>query len=121
MNKALAIIMILVFSPSAFAWKYITGKVDVLYVNTYGNYAETHLNKGFCFKLKDHDHYLKVKYYEDGEQKNNIQFAQSIVLAAHMSGKEIKATYVDWGSDTSCRINGGSKPAKWLENIQLLN
>ena len=120
MKKFLTFTFILALSFDVFAWKYMTGKVDVVYVNTYGNYDSTHLNNGYCFKLKGYEHYLKLRYHTDGEKHDNIQYVHSMVLAAHLSGKSLKATYVDWGSDTSCRMNGAKKPAKWLENLQML-
>jgi hypothetical protein len=98
----------------------MTGKIDVLYVNTYGNRAASYLNKGFCFKIAGYDKYLKVGYAESGEARQNLEFVQSLVLAAKLAGKEVKATYVDWGDDTSCRINGTNQAAKWLENLQIL-
>lgn len=120
MKNILFFLIIILWSKNVFAWKYATGKVEVLYVNTYGNYSEKYLNQGFCFKLEGFDHFLKIKYFETGEQENNLQFSQSIVLAAKMTEKTLKVTYVDWGDDTSCRVNGGSQAAKWLENIQIL-
>ena len=111
----------ILFSQSAFAWKYATGKVENLYVNTYGNYSAAHLNGGYCFKLEGFDHYLKIKYFESGEQANNLNIVQSMVLAAKLAGKQVKVTYVDWGDDTSCRVNGTGLPAKWLENLQVLD
>ncbi|WP_065188214.1 hypothetical protein [Shewanella woodyi] len=115
-----SLVLLMFFSISAYAWGYMTGKIDVLYVNTYGNYSSSHLNGGFCFKIVGYDHYLKVAYADSGEKLQNLEFVQSLVLAAQMSNKEVKATYVDWGNDTTCRINGTSKQAKWLENLQVL-
>ncbi|TRY33404.1 hypothetical protein [Aliiglaciecola sp. M165] len=117
----LILILTLVFSPQAFAWKYMTGKVEVFYVNTYGNYSSSYLNGGFCFKIAGYDHYLKIAYAETGEQRQNLELVQSMVMAASMADRRVKATYVDWGNDTSCRENGAQKPAKWLENLQMLN
>ena len=117
----LVLLFALVFSPQAFAWKYMTGEIEVFYVNTYGNYSAGYLNGGFCFKIAGYDHYLKVAYAESGEQRQNLELVQSMVMAASMANRQVKATYVDWGNDTSCRVNGAQKPAKWLENLQMLN
>lgn len=107
-------------SMKVYSWGYMTGKIENLYINTYGNYASSYLNSGFCFKIEGYDYYLKVSYADSGEKRQNLEFVQSLVLAAHMSNKQVKATYVDWGDDTSCRVDGNNRPAKWLENLQLL-
>lgn len=121
MNRVIALLLCVLFAPLSHAWGVATGTVEVYYVNTYGNYSETDLNGGFCFKLVGSSDYFKVAYSDSGEKKNNLLLTQSIVLTAHMSGRQLKATYVDWGPVTSCRINGTFQPAKWLENLQLLN
>lgn len=121
MKKILLLTLTILSSQSVFAWKYATGKVENLYVNTYGNYSAAHLNGGYCFKLEGFGHYLKIKYFENAEQANNLSIVQSMVLAAKLAGKEVKVTYVDWGDDTSCRVNGAALPAKWLENLQILD
>lgn len=121
MKKIVLLILLMILSSQAFAWKYTTGKVDVLYVNAYGNYSEAHLNQGYCFKLIGFDHYFKISYAESGEKYNNLQLVQSMVLAAFMADKEVRVTYVDWGEDTSCRVNGAAQTAKWIENVQVLN
>jgi hypothetical protein len=114
------VIFFFVASP-VHAWGFATGKVEVFYVNTYGNFLEGNLNGGFCFKLVGFSHYFKIAHADSGEKRSNLLLVQSMVLAAHMSGKELKATFVDWGDDASCRVNGAAQPAKWLENLQLLN
>lgn len=122
MKAFLFIVLSLMFvSTNVYAWGYATGKVDVLSVNTYGNYASTYLNKGYCFKLVGFDHYFKIAYHDSGERLHNLQTVQSIVLAAKLSEKQLVATYVDWGEDTSCRVNGAPVPAKWLENLRMLD
>lgn len=121
MSKPLAFAVLAVIATSSHAWGYSSGKVDVFNVNTYGNFADGFLNGGFCFKLTGADFYFKVRYFDSGEQKNNVLLAQSMVLAAQASGKELKVTYVDWGQDPTCRVSGTTMPAKWLENLQILN
>jgi hypothetical protein len=121
MTKKTLTIMLLLSSSKAFAWGMMVGGVDVLHVNTFGNYADSFLDGGFCFKLKGNDKYLKIAYGETGEKRKNHDFVQTMVLAAHMAGKELRAQYVDWGTDPSCRVNGTSMPAKWLEDLQLIN
>lgn len=101
------------------AWGVATGKIDVVNVNTYGNYSANHLNGGYCFKLIGFDFYFKVAYFDSGEQKNNLLLVQSMVLAASMADRGLKVTYVDWGTDPTCRVNGTSIPAKWVENLQV--
>jgi hypothetical protein len=121
MFKVLSIFVVVIFSFKASAWGFMTGKVEVLYVNTYGNYSEKYLNGGYCFKLEGHDKYLKIAYAGSGEKLHNLQTVQSIVLAAKLSGKQLRATYVDWGDGTTCRVDGAPKPAKWLENLRMLD
>lgn len=105
----------------AHAWGHMAGTVDVLHVNTYGNYLDGHLNGGFCFRLKGQDKFLKIAHSESGEQRRNLELVQKLVLTAHLTGKELRATFVDWGEDTSCRMNGNAMPARWLEDLQLMN
>ena len=109
------------FSSSSYAWGFATGKVDILYVNTYGNYSASELNGGYCFKVIGFDYYFKVAYSDSGEKRNNMLLVQSMVLAASISGRELRATYIDWGTDPTSRVNGALVPAKWLENLQVLN
>lgn len=120
MLKAIAFSLAALAASPSYGWGFMTGKVDVLYVNTYGNHLESELNRGYCFKLVGFAHYFKVAHADSGEKRSNMLLVQSLVLAAHLSNKELKVTFVDWGDDTSCRVNGALHPAKWLENLQLL-
>jgi hypothetical protein len=108
-------------SSELYAWGYMSGAVEVLHVNTYGNFEESQLNGGFCFKLKGHSEYLKISYSETGEKRRNFDFVQKLVLTAYVTSKELKASYVDWGTYPICRVNGAAMPAKWLEDLQVLN
>jgi len=95
----------------------MTGKVEVLSVNTFGNYSEPHLNGGYCFKLsgEGNDHYLKIAYADSGEKRNNLQLVQSMVLTAYVSEKIL----VDWGDEQpTCRVEGSNYSARWLENLK---
>ena len=121
MLKSLVFVVLAILTSVSHAWGYAAGKVDVFYVNAYGNYSDAALNGGFCFKLTGFDYYFKIKYFDSGEQKNNMLLVQSMVLAAHISGRELKVTYVDWGQDATCRLNGNIQAAKWLENLQMAN
>jgi hypothetical protein len=121
MLRPLAFALLAILTTSSHAWGYASGKVDVFQVNTYGNYTDSALNGGFCFKLTGFNFYFKVKYFDSGEQKNNMLLVQSVILTAHTSGRELKVTYVDWGQDPTCRVSGDTQPAKWLENLQMLN
>lgn len=116
-----ALIVCLLCATQSHAWGYASGSVEILYVNTYGNFSDANLNGGYCFKLAGFNYFFKVAYADSGEKRNNLQIVQSIVMAAYMSGKPVRATFVDWGEDASCRLNGAPQPAKWLENLQLLN
>jgi hypothetical protein len=51
----------------------MTGKIEVLYVNTYGNYSSNHLNGGFCFKIEGYEHYLKIAYADSGEKRKQYK------------------------------------------------
>lgn len=121
MLKKITVVALCTLSSQAFAWGIFTGGVDIMHINTYGNYADTYLDQGFCFKLKGSSHYLKVRFAESGEKRANHDFVKTMVLAAYLSGKELKATYVDWGTDPLCRVHGDNFPAKWLEDLQMAN
>jgi hypothetical protein len=121
MKNILAFALTLILASQAYAWGYSTGKVEDLYVNAYGNYDAEFLNGGYCFKLTDSGFYMKIAFFDSGERRNNFQLVQSMVMAAKMSGKQLKATYVDWGTDPTCRVSGVTQPAKWLENLQMLD
>lgn len=121
MGRVLFTIFVVLFSNKVLAWGYMGGSVEVLHTNTYGNYAEGFLDGGFCFKLKGQSSYLKIGYADAGEKRKNFDFVQGMVLAAHMSGKELNATFVDWGTDPTCRVSGTTQPAKWLEDLSFKN
>lgn len=121
MLKKFAVMALCTLSSQAFAWGMFTGGVEIMHINTFGNYADTYLDQGFCFKLKGSSHYLKITFAETGEKRANHDFVKTMVLAAYMSGKELKANYVDWGTDPFCRVNGANLPAKWLEDLQMAN
>lgn len=99
----------------------MSGEVEVLHVNTYGNHNQQFLQKGFCFKLRGYEDYVKLRYYDAGEQRANFDYVQSMVLAAYMGNKPLKLTYVDWGESPTCRVRGSNYPAKWLEDLQFQN
>lgn len=113
--------LLLLPAAHVFAWGKMQGNIEILHLNTYGNYSDKHLQGGFCFKLEGYEHYLKLKFYENGEQRSVYDFTQSLVLSAYIAQKEVKAQFVDWGTDPTCRVRGGTKPAKWLEDIMFVN
>jgi hypothetical protein len=121
MFRRITAVALCALSSQAFAWGMFAGTVEVMHVNTYGNYADSYLDQGFCFKLKGSSHYLKIAFAETGEKRANHDFVKTLVLAAYMSGKELKAYYVNWGTDPLCRVNGANLPAKWLEDLQMAN
>ena len=110
---------LLVAPIKAFAWGHASGPVETVFVNAYGNYDTGSLQQGFCFKVKGYDSFIKIAYSDTGEKRKNLDMVQSMVLAAYLAGKPVKVTLVDWGTDPTCRINGNTVSAKWLENISL--
>lgn len=121
MLKVVFFVTSLFLSSNVLAWGYMTGEVEIVHVNTYGNHEARFLNNGFCFRIKGYDHFLKLRYHDEGEQRSVYNFTQSLVLAAHMAKKTVRAVHVDWGEDTSCRVKGRQLPAKWLEDVMLVN
>lgn len=121
MKKLSALLLAVLFASQAHAWGFVTGAVDVYYVNTYGNYSETDLNGGFCFKLVGSNYYFKIPYSDAGEKKNNLLLAQTMVTMAFTTGRQVHVSYVDWGADTTCRVVGALMPARFVENLRVLN
>ena len=121
MFKVVVLALLTFVSADLLAWGSMSAKVDFVTVNTYGNYSEPSLNGGYCFKLAGYSDYLKIAYEESGEKKNNLQIVQSMVLTAYVSGKTLEARYVDWGEAPTCLVRGANQPAKWLEDLRMVD